>query len=163
MNTNFFFSNSSGTSGISRQNPGISRQKSLISLVSRHVSNFLAPPPFMWKTPAPPENIRTQKFGLFSCLKERWFSVATPADPRGEKLFFFVLILGCDPAWPGTSVKPAKGECERCFRASGVRVPKQSLARCKTVFWGVSPGAKQGLHGARDSFGTLGQERPNHF
>ena len=43
LNTNFFFSNFSGAAGISRQNPGISRQKSLISLVSRHISNFLAP------------------------------------------------------------------------------------------------------------------------
>ena len=44
LNTNFFFSNFSGTPGISRQNPGISRQKSLISLVSRDILNFLAPP-----------------------------------------------------------------------------------------------------------------------
>ena len=42
LNTNFFFSNFSGP-GISRQNPGISRPKSLISLVSRDVSNFLGP------------------------------------------------------------------------------------------------------------------------
>ena len=33
------------SSGISRQNPGISRPKSLISLVLRDVSNFLAPTP----------------------------------------------------------------------------------------------------------------------
>ena len=43
LNTNFFFSNFSGAPGISRQNPGISRTKSLISLASRDVSNFLAP------------------------------------------------------------------------------------------------------------------------
>ena len=43
LNPNIFFSNFSGASGTSRQNPGISRQKSLISLVSRDVSNFLAP------------------------------------------------------------------------------------------------------------------------
>ena len=43
MNPNFFFSNFSGAPGISRQNPGISRPKSLISLVSRDVSNFLGP------------------------------------------------------------------------------------------------------------------------
>ena len=42
LNTNFFFSNFSGAPGISRQNPRISRLKSLISLVSRDVSNFLA-------------------------------------------------------------------------------------------------------------------------
>ena len=44
-NPNVFFSNFSGNSGISRQNPGISRQKSLISLVSRGIPNFLAPTP----------------------------------------------------------------------------------------------------------------------
>ena len=43
LNTNLFFSNFSGTSGISRQNPGISRQKSLVSLVSIDIPNFLAP------------------------------------------------------------------------------------------------------------------------
>ena len=75
----------------------------------------------------------------------------------------------CDPAGLAQVSEQPKcpkvlqGECERCFRASGVRVPKQSLARCETVFWGVSPGAKQGLDGARDSFGTLGPERPNHL
>ena len=41
----FVFSNFSGTPGISQQNPGISRQKSLISLVSRDISNFLTPTP----------------------------------------------------------------------------------------------------------------------
>ena len=45
MNTNCFFSNFSGTAGISRPNPGISRQKSLISLASRDIPNFLAPTP----------------------------------------------------------------------------------------------------------------------
>ena len=45
LNPNFFFSNFSGTPGISRQNPGISRQKSLISLVSKGIPNFLAPTP----------------------------------------------------------------------------------------------------------------------
>ena len=43
LNTNFFFSNFSGAAGISQQNPGISRQKNLISLVSRDIPNFLAP------------------------------------------------------------------------------------------------------------------------
>ena len=59
--------------------------------------------------------------------------------------------------------KVLKGGCERCFRASGVRLPKQSLARCETPFEAVSPGAKQGLDGARDSFGTLGRKTPNDF
>ena len=62
LNPNFFFLNFSGTPGISRQNPGISHQKSLISLVSRGIPNCLAPHPFVWKTPTPPEDIRAQKF-----------------------------------------------------------------------------------------------------
>ena len=44
-----------------------------------------------------------------------------------------------------------------------MRVPKRSLARCDTVFWGVSPGAKQGLHGARDLFGTPTPEARKHL
>ena len=43
LNANIFFSNFLGASGISRQNPGISRQKSLIPWVSRDIPNFLAP------------------------------------------------------------------------------------------------------------------------
>ena len=43
LNPNIFFSNFSGASGISRQNPGISRQKSLIPWISRDIPNFLAP------------------------------------------------------------------------------------------------------------------------
>ena len=59
LNPNFFFSNFSGAPGISRQNPGISRPKSLISLFSRDVSNFFAPtrsrgrPPPHWKISGP--------------------------------------------------------------------------------------------------------------
>ena len=64
LNTNFFFSNFSGTPGISQQNPGISRQKSLISLVSRGIPNFLAPIRSCGRPPPPPANIRTQKFGF---------------------------------------------------------------------------------------------------
>ena len=51
LNPNFFFSNFSGAPGISRQNPGISRQKSLISLVSRAIPNFLAPTPSCGRPP----------------------------------------------------------------------------------------------------------------
>ena len=47
MNTNIFSSNFSSTAGISQRNPGISRQKSLISesLVSLDIPSFLAPTP----------------------------------------------------------------------------------------------------------------------
>ena len=60
LNTNFFFSNFSGACGISRQNPGISRSKSLISLVSRDVSNFL-PPPVHVEDPYPTGKYPDQK------------------------------------------------------------------------------------------------------
>ena len=40
-----FFSNFSGTAGMSQQNCVISRPKRLISLVSRDIPNFLAPTP----------------------------------------------------------------------------------------------------------------------
>ena len=82
-----FFSNSSGASGISRQNSGISRQKSLISLVSRDISNFLAPHPFMWKTPAPPEKIRTKKF-RFGFLFRAWWKQKTKIEATSETSVF---------------------------------------------------------------------------
>ena len=51
LNPNILFSNFSGASGISRQNPGISRQKSLIPWVSRDIPNFLAPTPSRGRPP----------------------------------------------------------------------------------------------------------------
>ena len=66
FNTNFFFSNFSGTSGISRQNPGISRQKSLVSLVSRDIPNFSAPTPSRGTPPPHPEKSRQKSLGLGS-------------------------------------------------------------------------------------------------
>ena len=51
LNPNIFFSNFSGAAGISRQNPGISRQKSLIPWVSRDIPNFLAPTPSRGRPP----------------------------------------------------------------------------------------------------------------
>ena len=62
--TNFYFSNFSGSSGISRQNPGISRPKCLISLVSRDIPNFLAPTNSRGRPPTRPANVRTKKFGF---------------------------------------------------------------------------------------------------
>ena len=55
LNQNFFFSNFSGTPGISRQNPGI-----FPGFEGR--TELFGPHPFVWKTPTPPENIRAQKF-----------------------------------------------------------------------------------------------------
>ena len=57
--------------GTSRQNPGISRPKSLISLVSRDIPNFLAPPPLHVEDPHPTRRYPDQKVWVwvpFSCL-----------------------------------------------------------------------------------------------
>ena len=89
FNTNCFFSNFSGTAGISRQNPGISRQKSLISLVSRDIPNFLAPTRSRGR-PLPKRKISGLKVWVwvpFSCLKlPRKFSLCgtyqQPQVPR---------------------------------------------------------------------------------
>ena len=69
---NCLFSNLSGAPGISGQIFGISRQKSLISLVSKDIPNFLAPTPSRGRPHTPPENIRTQKFG-FVLFFRAWF------------------------------------------------------------------------------------------
>ena len=57
LNTNFFFSNFSGTSGISRQNPGISHPKSLISPGFEGHTELFGPHPFTWKDPQPHRRI----------------------------------------------------------------------------------------------------------
>ena len=46
------------------QNPGISRQKSLIFPGFEGHTELFGPHPFTWKTPITPENIQTQKFGF---------------------------------------------------------------------------------------------------
>ena len=84
LNTNFFFSNFSGTSGISRQNPGISRQKHLISLVSRDISNFLAPTPSRGRPPPHRKISGLKSLGLGSFfLPER--NSATPFSQRAQR------------------------------------------------------------------------------
>ena len=64
LNPNLFFSNFSGASGISRQNPGISRQKSLIPWVSRDISNFLAPTPSRGRPPPHPKISGPKSLGV---------------------------------------------------------------------------------------------------
>ena len=65
LNTiHFCSSNFSGAPEIPRQNPGISRQESLISLVSRDIPNFLAPTPSCGR-PLPHRKVSA----LFSCLR----------------------------------------------------------------------------------------------
>ena len=73
LNTNFFFSNFSGTSGISQQNPGISRQKSLIPWVSRDIPNFLAPTPSRGRPPPHQKISGLKSLGLGSFFVPEWF------------------------------------------------------------------------------------------
>ena len=66
LNTSFFFSSISGTSRISRQNPWISRQKSLVSVVSRDIPNFSAPTPSRGRPPPHPKISGPKSLGLGS-------------------------------------------------------------------------------------------------
>ena len=103
-----------------------------------------------------------------------WGIQETQARERHtNRTFFCPVALGTTPGCDSAALvqrskqpkcpKVLKGGCERCFRPSEVRLPKKSLARCETPFWALSPGAKHGLDGARDSFGTLGRKTPNHL
>ena len=88
LNPNIFFSNFSGASGISRQNPGISRQKSLIPWVSRDIPNFLAPTPSRGRPPPHQKISGLKSLGLssFSCLKKKT-EPPPPPLPGAWRLF----------------------------------------------------------------------------
>ena len=109
MNTNFFSSNFSDTPRISQQSPGISRQRSLISPVSRDMPNFLAPTPSCGRPP-PRQKISGLKslgLGSFSCL------INSPSEKsrkgilsrvcvfflRSEHVFFLRSELLAVPRW----------------------------------------------------------------
>ena len=62
--TQFFSSNFSGISGMSRQKSRDVPPKSLFSLGFKGHTEPFGPHPFTWKTPTPPEDIRTKKFGF---------------------------------------------------------------------------------------------------
>ena len=62
----FFISNFSGTPGISRQNPGISRQKVWFHWASKDILNFLAPSPSRWRPPPHPKTSGPKSLGLGS-------------------------------------------------------------------------------------------------
>ena len=95
---NFFFSNFSGTAGISRQNPGISRQKSLVSLVSRDIPNFSAPTPSRGRPPAHPKTSGPRPSGPETPKKSQK-DLPRPSGPECMKeaskkvCFFFPLSL----------------------------------------------------------------------
>ena len=65
MNTNFFFLKLTGASGISWQKFWDVPPNSLVSL-GFEVHTELFGHPFTWKTPYPPEDIRTKRSGLGS-------------------------------------------------------------------------------------------------
>ena len=86
LNTNFFFSNFSGTAGISQQNPGISRQKSFISLVSRDIPNFLAPTPSRGRPLPKPKISGLKSLGLGSFFVPEWLGRGDrPSKPQRER------------------------------------------------------------------------------
>ena len=61
LHTNlFFFSNSSGTPGISRQNSRDILPRSLVSLGFEGHTELFGPHPFTWKTPTPSEGLLTE-------------------------------------------------------------------------------------------------------
>ena len=64
LNTNFFFSNFSGAAGISWQKSRDIPPKMFDFPGFEGHTELFGPHPFTWKTPTPPENIRTNKFGF---------------------------------------------------------------------------------------------------
>ena len=76
LSTDLFFSNFSGTAGISRQNPGISRPESLVCLVSRDILDFLATTPSCGRSPPHRKISGPKNFGLCSFFlpdRHQWF------------------------------------------------------------------------------------------
>ena len=59
--------------------PGYPTKKAWFPWVSKDIPNLFGPHPFTWKTPTPPENIRTQKFG-FVHFSRAWVG----CTPRGS-------------------------------------------------------------------------------
>ena len=105
-----------------------------------NLTNDTPPKKGFWTPP------RTVRFPPPSGVSTLFFLYKNPRQSRpealleGSKYFRESAFSGtfssphtfCTPPYHG----PIKGECERCFRASGVRVPKQSLARCEPVCLG---------------------------
>ena len=147
LNTNFFFLKLFGhPPGISRQNPGISRQKSLISLVSRDIPNFLAPHPFTWKTPTPPENIGLKSLGFCSFFVPE----KRPFSELSESFGVFSEQLSEFRNWFSGMQNSILG------------MASHDLSNTKTTLVGATPGAILGIDGyphERFSFATAFWER----
>ena len=85
LNPNLFFSNFSGSSGISQQNPGISRPKSLISLVFEGHTRTFWPPPLHVEDPHPTRKYLDSKVWVwvpFLCLKIMFAMTLAPPVPK---------------------------------------------------------------------------------
>ena len=122
LNTNLFFSNFSGASGISRQNPGISRQKSLIPWVSRDIPNFLAPTPSRGRPPPHQKISGLKSLGLGSFF-------VPDKGPRGHP---FEHSLGHPrfrghPRGHSRDTSGPKGPRDSCSRSEGLQlqIPKK--------------------------------------
>ena len=99
LNPNIFFSNFSGASGISRENPGISRQKSLIFRVSRDIPNFSAPTPSRGRPPPNQKISGLKSLGLGSS-----FVASQEAGPKQTVQFAippFVVENPLNKDYPG--------------------------------------------------------------
>ena len=128
-NTNFFFSNFSGTAGISRQNPGIPRQKSLIFLVSRDIPNFLAPAPSRGRPPPRPKfSGVTRTFG-FGFVFLPWFF-----------FFYFFRFQKCSGALSfcrrAALTLSAPGIADRGSQTANHHRTQGWIARRKSAHWG---------------------------
>ena len=64
LNTNFFFSNFRAPLGYPGKLPGYPATRKFDFPGFEAHTKLFGPHPFTWKTPTPPENIRTQKFGF---------------------------------------------------------------------------------------------------
>ena len=107
LKPNIFFSNFWGASGISRQNPGISRQKSLIPWVSRNIPNFLAPTPSRGRPPPHQKISGLNSLGLGSFFVPLDPPPPAPEDPPPPSGDFQKKKRKPSPPFPpGTSDSP---------------------------------------------------------
>ena len=83
-----FFSNSSGAPRISRQKSRDIPPKSLVSLGFEAHTELFGPHPFTWKTPTPPEDIRTKDVWVwvpFSSLQHSSYNSTCRGSRRSSK------------------------------------------------------------------------------
>ena len=124
------------------QNPGISRQKSLISMVSRGIPNSLAPTPSRGRPPPHRKIPGLKSLGLcfFSCLTIH--SVALRFSRRAGP--FLDLRNPCAPPVLQTSAVPAP-------QVEGSRTLNMLLPGCRNALW-RSKSIKQGKNRFLDPF-----------